>query len=179
MAQEKATLARPYAQAIFRRAEETNTLDLWSEVLALLTAVVETPEIAALIGSPKLSRQDLQRLLLEVCDDQLTNDAKNLVRLLTQNNRLALVSEIAAYYARLKGELQGRLQVHVLCAFPPTPDQEAALAAALERRLRCRIELTSDTDSSLIGGVLVHAGDLVIDASVRGQLQRLANELRI
>jgi F-type H+-transporting ATPase subunit delta len=179
MSQEKTTVARPYAEAVFRRAQETDSLDSWSDFLNLLGAVVEAPEASSFIGNPKVTRNDLEGLLVDLCSVDTMDEEKNLIRLLLQNGRLTLAPEIASHYERLMGEHQGRLQVQVSSAFEASQNQQTALTAALERRLRCQVKLISETDPSLIGGVLVRAGDLVIDASVKGQLQRLASELRI
>jgi F-type H+-transporting ATPase subunit delta len=179
MAQEKTTIARPYAEAVFDRAQETDTLDLWSDMLALLSAVVVSPEISGLIDNPKLSRARLKELLLEIGGGRLSEEGQNLVRVLVDNDRIALLAHIAALYERLKHERQGKLQVQVAAAYALNKAQEQALADALKERLGRDIEITAEKDASLIGGIVIRAGDLVIDGSVRGQLKKLANELSI
>ncbi len=179
MAQEKTTIARPYAEAVFARARETDKLDLWSEMLGLLDAVVRSPEISGLIANPKLSRQQIEELMLEVGGGRLNDEGQNLVRLLVRNDRLAVVPEIAELYETVKRENQGMLQVQVRSAFALNKAQEKELADALKERLGCDIEISAEKDPDLIGGVLIRAGDLVIDGSVRGQLHKLANELNI
>jgi F-type H+-transporting ATPase subunit delta len=179
MAQEKITIARPYAEAVFGRAQETGKLDLWSEMLGLLSAVVRSPEVSGLIANPKLSREQLQALMLEVGGGRLNDEGQNLVKLLAHNDRLSLLPEIAQMYEQLKREHQGVLQVQVRSAYAVSKAQENVLAEALKKRLGRDIEISAEKDASLIGGIVIRAGDLVIDGSVRGQLRKLTNELGI
>ena len=179
MAQEKTTIARPYAEAVFSRALETDNLGQWSDTLELLNEIVGNPEIADLIVHPKLSRDQVCDLLLKVVGDRLNAEGQNLVKLLAANDRLQVVPEIALVYEQLKHERQGRIQVHISSAYALQKAQENVLADALKEHLGRDIEITTEKDPALIGGVLIRAGDLVIDGSVRGQLNKLANELRI
>lgn len=179
MAQEIATIARPYAEAIFGRAQDTDRLDAWSTMLEFLTQVAREPELAGLIASPKLSREQLQTLMLEIGADQLDREGANLVRLLVRNDRVGLLPEIARQYELLKREHQGVLKVQVRSAYAVDAEQEQAIAAALKARLKRDIEIAAVEDPSLLGGIVIRAGDLVIDGSVRGRLQKLASELRI
>jgi F-type H+-transporting ATPase subunit delta len=177
MPQEKITIARPYAEAVLSRALETETLDRWSEMLGLLSALIQSPELAALIDNPELSRDQVEAALLEICGTLLNEEGQNLLRILVRNRRLLILPDIAALYEQLKRECQGTLQVQICSAYALDESQKHALADALKERLQRDIEISSEQDSSLIGGVLIRAGDLVIDGSVRGQLHQLANQL--
>jgi len=179
MAQEKTTIARPYAEAVFARARETEKQDLWSEMLGLLAAVVRSPEMSGLIANPKLSRKQIEELMLDIGGGRLSDEGQNLVKLLVRNDRLAVVPEITELYETLKRENQGKLQVKVRSAYALDKAHEKELAEALKAKLGREIEISAEKDPSLIGGVLIRAGDLVIDGSVRGQLHKLANELNI
>ncbi len=179
MAQEKTTIARPYAEAVFGRAQETDTLDLWSDMLGLLKEVVRSPEISGLITNPKLSREMKLDFMLDIGGGHISEECQNLLRLLVQNDRLAVIPEIAQHFEFLKRERQGVLQVHVKSAYVLNKAQETELADALKAKLGKDIEISSEKDPDLIGGVLIRAGDMVIDGSVRGQLHKLANELNI
>lgn len=178
MAGEATTIARPYAEAVFERAVETGTLDAWSEMLDLLAAVINDPAMDGIIDHPKLGRDQLVELVLEVCGDKLNSEGQNLVRLLVENDRLVIAGDIAAMYERLKNEHEGVLDVHVTSAYAMDAAQEQQLATALKKKLGREIHITSDQDPDLIGGVKIRAGDLVIDGSVLGQLSQLANVLR-
>jgi len=179
MAGETTTIARPYAEAIFGRASESDKLDHWSDMLGLLSALVQDARVAAAISNPKLESSQRIALMQDICGKHLDAEGQNLVRLLVRNGRVGVLPEIAALYEGLKNESQGTLDVQVVSAYEMTQDQEDKLAAALKKRLDRDIRVTSEIDSELIGGVLIRAGDLVIDGSVQGRLQKLATELGI
>jgi F-type H+-transporting ATPase subunit delta len=118
-------------------------------------------------------------MLLEIAGDELPAEARNLVKLLAENNRLSVLPEVARLFEVLKTEQRGVRQVHIRSAFACDDAQQEMLAAALKEKLNADVELTIEKDPSLIGGIEIRADDLVIDASVRGKLQKLANELQI
>ena len=179
MAGENSTIARPYAEAVFGRASESNELDQWSDTLGLLAAVVEDKKVAAAISNPKVESDQRVSLMLDICGKHLDSEAQNLVRLLVRNGRLSVLPEIALIYEGLKNESQGKLDVEIVSAYEVTKAQETSLAAALKERLGRDIQMTSEVDKELIGGVIIRAGDLVIDGSVQGRLRKLATELGI
>ncbi len=179
MAVDATTLARPYAEALFSRAEETNSLDGWSDTLELLAVVAQDQAMASAISDPLLDRSDLIRLILDIGGDRLNQEAQNLVQLLVENGRLLVLPEIAALYEQLKAERQQVLRVHVRSAYEFTKDQERQIAAGLKRKLGLDVIITSEQDVTLIGGVHIRAGDLVIDGSIKGKIEQLANELGI
>jgi F-type H+-transporting ATPase subunit delta len=179
MAGDLTTIARPYAEAVFERADETGKLDLWSEMLELLSAVVADPTLAEIVANPLFDRADLTSLMLEIGGGRLTDEGANLVRLLVQNGRLPLLPEIARLFDQLKADKDRMLKVHVVSAYALKPAQEKQLAEILKQKLGREVSITSEKDPELIGGVHIRAGDMVIDGSVRGRLQQLANELGI
>jgi len=179
MAGEAKTIARPYAEAVFRRALETDKLDLWSEMLGLLAAIVDSGELRPYLNSPALDRARLIELLLEIGGGRLSDEGQNFVRILVQNDRLLLLPEITLLYQQLRNEHEGTLDVLVESAYALQAAERNQLAAALKARLGRDVRVTSEKNPELIGGLRIRAGDLVIDASVAGQLSRLANELGI
>ena len=179
MAGEAITIARPYAEAVFARSQESDTLELWSEVLAFLAQVVADPAMSRILADPKFDRETLSGLLLEIGGERLNDEAQNLVRLLVQNDRLPVLPEIAELFEQLKAESLRTLNVHVRSAYVLQPAQEKQIAEALKSKLGREITITSEKEPELIGGIHIRAGDMVIDASVSGQLQQLANELGI
>jgi F-type H+-transporting ATPase subunit delta len=179
MAVDATTLARPYAEALFSRAEETGSLDGWSATLELLAAVAQDPAMANAISDPLLERAKLTQLILDIGGDQLNAEAQNLVNLLVENGRLSVLPEIATLYEQLKAERQQILKVHVRSAYDFTKDQEQQIATGLKRKLGLDVTITSEQDETLIGGVHIRAGDLVIDGSIKGKIEQLANELGI
>ncbi|MEN8167707.1 MAG: F0F1 ATP synthase subunit delta [Pseudomonadota bacterium] len=179
MAGDATTIARPYAEAIFARADETGKLDLWSEMLELLAAVVVDPTMAGIAANPLFDREDLTSMMLEIGGGRLTDEGVNLVKLLVQNGRLSLLPEIAELFEEQKAEKDRKLNVQVITAYALKPAQEKQIADALKARLGRDVTITSEKSPALIGGILIRAGDTVIDGSIRGQLQQLANELGI
>ena len=179
MAGDATTIARPYAEAVFARAVETDKLDLWSDMLELLAMAVKDPALPALIDSPKLDLAQMTELMLDIGGARLSEEGQNLVRLLTANRRLSVTPEIATLFEARKAEHEGSLDVQVATAYELMPEQEQQLAAALKRKLGREIKITSEKAPDLIGGFRLRAGDMVIDGSVSGQLGKLANELGI
>jgi len=174
---ESTTVARPYAQAVFQRARETQSLDRWSTALSVAAAVATDADMQQLIDSPKLTEQQLADMFAEVCGEGLGNEGRNLVRLLAENRRLTVLAEIANLYEQFRSEAEGAVQAQLISAFPASEEQRAEIVAALKKRLGRDIQLEAITDSTLLGGAVIRAGDLVIDGSVRGKLARLATAL--
>ncbi len=174
---EIATLARPYAEAVFKRAKESDATAKWSEMLGFLSAVMQDKEIAAASGNPKISRQRLTALLLDICAGQVNDEGVNFVKLLVQNGRLSLVPHIAKLYEQYKADDEGYVDVDVLTAFSFSDEQQKQIAESLEKTLNKKVHINVAIDKSLIGGVLIRAGDRVIDGSIKGQLQQLAKRL--
>ncbi len=179
MAGDASTIARPYAEAVFARAVETNKLDLWSDILDLLATAVRNPALAGLVASPKLDSAQMTELMLDIGGARLSDEGQNLVRVLVANRRLSVLPEIASHFEVRKAEHQGSLDVQVQSAFAMQPDQIQHLAQALSRKLGREINITSAENPELIGGFRLRAGDMVIDGSVSGRLGQLANELGI
>ena len=179
MAGHATTVARPYAEAVFERARETGRLGEWSEVLQFLAAALREPELVAFVTDPKLTPAQRTELMLDIGGPGLDAEAQNLIRVLVENDRLVVLPEIAALYETRKREAEGQTKVVVSSALPLDPAALEQLAAALRAKLGQQVEITTEEDPSLIGGVRIRAGDTVIDGSVRGRLSQLANELGI
>lgn len=179
MAGQATTVARPYAEAVFERARVSGRLEAWSQMLDLLAAAMREPALAALVANPRLTPQQLTELMLDLGGDALDAECRNFVKVLVENDRLAVLPEIAALYEERKREAEGLVKVQVTSAFPLAAGQAEQLASALRAKLGREVEITTLEDPSLIGGVRIRAGDMVIDGSVQGRLQQLANELGI
>lgn len=176
---ELATIARPYAQAIFGMAEGSNNFAKWSDLLAALKVVIADKQVDNLINNPKVGHEQLSTLLTDVCGSQLDDDvdAKNFIRLLAENGRIAVLSQIAEIYEELRNQAEGTIQAELIAPKPVTDEEKEKIATALKKRLGRDVSLQCSVDESLIGGALIRAGDLVIDGSVRGKLNRLASAL--
>lgn len=175
---EALTIARPYAEAAFKLARQLGALDAWSDMLGLAATVAEDPDIAGLIGNPKVTGKQLGDLFLGVCGDKLNGPARNFVLLLIENGRLELLPQIRTLYEQLKTEAEGVLEATVFTAFALADGQVKDLVAKLEARYRRKISATVQVDPELIGGVRIQVGDKMLDASVRGQLESMEAALR-
>jgi F-type H+-transporting ATPase subunit delta len=172
---ERITIARPYTKAIFAIAREANTLDATAAALARAAEVVTDPRVAALLGHPRVTPAQLADLVNDVAS--LDESGRNFVALLAQNRRLGFLPEIAALFAQMKAEVENAVDVEVTAAAALTPDQESRYAAALQKKLGRTVRLRTRIDQNLLGGAVLRAGDLVIDGSIKGRLERLATEL--
>lgn len=174
---ERATIARPYAKAAFEYARDANALAPWSEGLKAAAQIVADPRVAPLTKSPDWSAADLASLITDVAGAKLDAGMQNFVRVLAENHRLLLLPEIAAHYEALRSAVENTIDVEVVSAVPLDAAQADKLQRALSTRLKRQVRMQNSVDSTLLGGAVVRAGDLVIDGSLKGRLQRLATNL--
>ncbi|TAK64852.1 F0F1 ATP synthase subunit delta [Methylobacter sp.] len=174
---ELATLARPYAAAVFKRSKETGKTEQWSKSLAFISAVLNDKEVSVVVANPKVSKERLSALMLDICQGQVDEEGANFLKLLVQNNRLTLAPTIAELFEALKAESEGYVDVEVTTAYAFSKEEKQSFISTLEKTLSKKVHMNVTVDKSLIGGVLVRAGDRVIDGSIKGQLQQLAKRL--
>jgi F-type H+-transporting ATPase subunit delta len=174
---ERITTARPYAKAIFALARKGNKLAETSAGLVRAAETVADPRVHALLGSPHVTAAQLAELVTGVAGESLDEHSRNFVSLLAQNRRLGFLPEIAALFEQMKADVENAVDVEVVSASKLTPDQESRYAAALQKKLGRIVRLHTKVDGSLIGGAVLKAGDLVIDGSIKGRLERLAVEM--
>ena len=174
---ERITTARPYAKAIFALARQSNSLAATADGLTLGAEVVVNPAVHSLLGSPHVSATQLADLVNGVVGSKLDENGRNFISLLAANRRLGFLPEVAALFAQMKAEVENAVDVDVTSATALTPDQESRYAAALQKKLGRSVRLRTKVDGSLLGGAVLKAGDLVIDGSIKGRLERLATEL--
>ena len=170
-------VARPYAKAVFELARASGSYKAWGESLQALSSLLGEPKLAALITNPALSRGDLSAVLARGLDGKLPAEATTLVRLLVENGRLAALPSIAEQYEALRAEAEARVEVEITSAAPVEAAQRDALSAAVKRRVARDVAVSWKVDPELIGGAVIRAGDLVIDGSVTGELERLKTAL--
>jgi F-type H+-transporting ATPase subunit delta len=172
---EAITIARPYANAVFSIANEKGELKAWSELLAVLSQCVEDDDIASMIASPSVTDEQVIELLANITGETVSDEARHFLMLLSENNRLSLLSDIAVIYEELRAEAEQVMTADVSAAKALTPEQEANISAALKKRTGRDVTLNVEVDDSLLGGAIIRAGDLIIDGSALGKLNRLAN----
>lgn len=170
------TLARPYAKAVFELARDGKSLKEWSAQLAAIAEAVANPQIAQLIGHPALSRAELADVLGKVLKN-LDAEGQSLLKLLTENGRLGTAGAIAEQFEALRAEAEARVEVEVTTAAKVEKAQQDALSSAIRKRLDRDVVIAWNTDESLVAGAVIRAGDMVIDGSVRGELERLQTAL--
>jgi F-type H+-transporting ATPase subunit delta len=178
---DRLTIARPYARAAFR-VSGRKAADCWSKLLHVAASTVQDARVAALLGNPHVTPQQVAELVIGVIEDAggvglAGEEAKNFVRTLADNRRLGYLPEIAARFDTLKDAAFGIADVAVTSAEALDKTEQDKLAAALAKKLDRQVRLHYDVDKNLIGGAVLRTGDLVIDGSLRTRLERLAYEL--
>jgi F-type H+-transporting ATPase subunit delta len=174
---ERATIARPYAKAAFEAARPARAFAQWSSGLNVAAEIVVDPRVTALVTNPELPAPSVADFIIGVAGDKLDARMQNFVRVLAENHRLLLLPEIIAHYEVMRAEVENTVDVEVISAVRLDPAQAEKLTAALNTRLKRRVNMHNSVDASLLGGAVIHAGDLVIDGSLKGRLQRLRTEL--
>ena len=152
-------------------------MESWGEALALLAAVASDASMQDLLDQPRLSKEQKAELMLKVVSDKLNKQQQNLVRLMAENDRLKALPEVAHQFEIYRAEAEGKVEAEVISAFALSSEQEQAITAMLKSKLGRDVSITTSTDESLIGGVIIKAGDTIIDGSMKSQLESLAINL--
>ena len=175
---EPSTVARPYAEAVFRLADDAGKLGEWSAALANLAAVAADARVRAAASDPNHSAAQVAGLFIGILSGKLPADGENFVRVLAENRRLEVLPEIRTQYEVLRNERENVVEAQIYTAFDLSDQQEAELVASLERKTGRKVKAQVEIDKDLIGGVKVVIGDKVIDASARAQLSALESALK-
>lgn len=171
------TAARPYARAVFELAQSESAFAAWSDALGLISALVTHADIREMLDSPKLGADQKAQLLIDVCEGKLKPAEQNLLRTLAENDRFALLPDIAALYEMMRSEAESKIEAQVKSAHPLSDAQQQSIIAALKKKLGRDVTLVTEIDATLIGGVVIRAGDLVIDGSAQAKLASLGQAL--
>ena len=174
---EAITTARPYAQAAFEEAQKQNALKGWSEMLLSLAEAVNHPEVRALVGNPRVAKKQVEGLVEALLGSDASAQQRNFVRVLADNQRLLVLPEIAGLFEALKAEAEKTVNVVVDAAFELSAAQQDKIVSSLKKRMGREIKLTCKVNKELLGGVVIRAGDKVIDGSARTRLSEMANAL--
>ena len=178
---ESITVARPYTKAAFETALAQGDLGSWSEFLNMAAIVVADPSLVQVLDNPELTATKKAQLVTDVVNGSrpVSQQAQNFLNLLAENKRLSLLPEVSNLYETLKANQEQSVDVSIVSAFDLGNEQQDKLTLALNAMLSREINITSTTDASLLGGVIVYAGDLVIDGSVKGKLSKLAEAMNV
>lgn len=174
---ELTTVARPYATAAFNFAVEHKTVAEWQEMLVFAGEVSCNETMEATLSS-SLAAEQLAEMFINICGEQLDTNGQNLVKVLAENKRLSVLPEIAALFAELKADYDKEVDVDITSATELSPAQQSKISESLEKRLARKVKLICNVDPALVAGVVIKAGDTVIDGSVKSKLNRLADALQ-
>ena len=173
---ELATIARPYAEALFRVAKSGN-LGAWSNLVSEMAQVASHPDVKEFAINPKVSDKQVIDTFLSLLKSDVTPEARNFVGMLAENGRLTLLPEIADQFHELKNAQEGAADAEITSAFEMSDAQVKDLVATLEKKFGRKLNPSVTVDPSLIGGVRVAVGDEVLDTSVRAKLQNMHTAL--
>jgi len=173
---ELATIARPYAEALFRVAVPSK-LNAWADILSEMAQVAAVPDFQAMAHDPRIPRQVVTETFLAALKSAVDAEAKNFIGMLAENGRLALLPEIEHQFRELKNAHESTADAEIVSAFPMDGTQMTDLISALEKKFGRKLKPTVSVDSALIGGVRVTVGDEVLDYSVSARQQRMHTAL--
>ncbi len=174
---ELTVIARPYAKAAFDLAVEKETLDQWGQMLTFAAEVTKNRDMAQFLTSSVPARK-LAEIFVTVCGEQLDKYGQNLIKVMADNGRLKALPEVCNEFIALRKEYEKRVDVEVISAAELSKQQLTDISSKLEQRLERKVNLNCSVDEALLSGVIIRAGDLVIDNSARGQLDRLSDALQ-
>lgn len=174
---ELSTIARPYAKAAFEYARGNSSLQQWSEQLTTVAAVMGDESVESVLGNPGLTAAQQAEVLNQVCGEEIGSQVRNFLVILASNKRLPLLPEIHTQFEQNKANQEKSVDVEVVSAFEVADETKNKLAEALGKKLEREVRVSSSIDEDLLGGVLIRAGDLVIDGSVRGRLNKLSEAI--
>lgn len=175
---ESVTIARPYAQAVFRLAKEGRSLAAWSDRLLRLAAIAQDPEMAKVIGNPKFSARQVADLFVSLSGEAGNRELASFVDLLAENERFDVLTQIQEIFEQFRSADEGVRDALIASAFPLDDAQLNQLMGQLESHFGGKLQPRVEVDASLIGGVRVTVGDRILDASVRGKLDAMATALK-
>jgi len=173
---ERKTLARPYAEAVFRLASEASSLQRWGDMLSYFAVAVADKNLAFVLGDPSVTGEQIDVLLASLLED-ISDQERALISMLRENGKLQLLPEIAALFNALWANAEGTVDASVVSAFVLDEAQISKLAKMLKKELDRNVNIKASVDPSIIGGVIIRAGDTVIDGSVAGSLRDLTSYL--
>jgi F-type H+-transporting ATPase subunit delta len=174
---ELTTIARPYAKAAFDFAVEKQQLDEWSQMLAFAAEVTKNEEMSELLTG-SASANNIADIYIAICGEQFDENGQNLIKVMAENGRLKAFPDVYEQFIVLKKEYEKSIDVDVISATELSDQQLADISSKLELRLERKVKLNCSVDETLLGGVVIRAGDLVIDNSARGRLSRLSDVLQ-
>ncbi|MGP1928555.1 MAG: F0F1 ATP synthase subunit delta [Arsenophonus sp. NC-WZS1-MAG3] len=171
------TVARPYAKAAFDFAVKKQLVDKWQNMLSFIDEVTRNQQIGELFSS-LIAPETLAKIFITICGNEIDEHVRNLIRIMAENERLSTLPEVLKQYIQLRAILELTVDIEVVSATTLNEKQQFKISAAMEKRLSRKVKLNCKIDKSIIAGLIIKAGDLVIDGSVRGRIKRLIDVLQ-
>lgn len=171
------TIARPYAKAVFAFAIEQHTVKPWQSMLTLSANVSRNEQIAKLLSSAVAPKR-LADTFIAICGDQLSFAGHNLIRVMAENRRLAVLPNVLEQFIELRISQESMMVIEAISTYSLSEKQVTKVITAMEQRLSCKVKLTCQIDKSIVAGIIIRAGDMVIDGSIRGRLERFSSILQ-
>ncbi|MFS1538783.1 MAG: F0F1 ATP synthase subunit delta [Candidatus Phlomobacter fragariae] len=171
------TVARPYAKAAFDFAVENQLVDKWQNMFSFITEITYNQQISELL-SGSIAPETLAKTFIAICGDEIDEHVQNLIRIMAENGRLSTLPEVLKQFIQLRAFLEVTVDIDVISATELNEKQQFKISAAMEKRLSRKVKLNCKIDKSVIAGVIIRAGDLVIDGSVRSRIERLTDVLQ-
>lgn len=175
---EAVTIARPYAEAVYKLAVAKKSLAEWSKMLQAAANIAQDQQIKTLVGNPAVTAKQLGDLLLEIGERDFSQECRNFLIMLAENHRITILPQISQLFEELKARHDGVLEANIISAFEMSDPQQKKLISDLEKKFNHKIEAKVQVDPELIGGVKVEIGDEIFDASIRGKLEAMAIALK-
>jgi F-type H+-transporting ATPase subunit delta len=171
------TIARPYALAAFEYALANHDLASWEAMLQTAATVSEDKTMMQLFGSPEVTQKELADLFCDILVKTLDAEKKNFILLLAEYERLEVLPEIVELFVSYRADYERKITVQIISAISLTEAYQQKFIDSLTRRLKRKVSLECEVDESLLGGAMIRAGDMVIDGSIRGKLNRLIESI--
>lgn len=170
-------IARPYAQAVFELAKDAGDFHSWSSVLAYVAAIAADPQIRELAHNPRVDSETICQLFEDIYEGELFPEAKKFIRLIVDSDRIFALPDVANQFEKMRADAEGTIEAELISALAVNDDQKAKITKFLSKRLGRKVTLRVSEDPRLIGGAILRAGDMVIDATVTGRLAKFAADL--
>ncbi|WP_216782406.1 F0F1 ATP synthase subunit delta [Candidatus Profftia tarda] len=171
------TVARPYARAAFNFAVEHQNLNSWQQMLFFCSEVTREKNVAHILART-LTTGKLSDFFIKLCGDQLDKFGHNFIKIMSEQRRLMLLPEVFRQFNILRDVFEDTIKIEVISVSTLSAKQISKIKEAMERRLSSRVKINCKIDESIIAGVIIRIGDLVIDGSIRNRLQLLADYLQ-
>ncbi|MGF1788143.1 F0F1 ATP synthase subunit delta [Photobacterium swingsii] len=176
-------IAYPYAKAAFDYARDAAQLEAWENMLVVMKEVAQAPSVASQIEALDMlgpdAHEEFTQSFMAICEGLIDEHGQNLLKLMAENGRLGVLPQVAELYQTFKSDFERTVEACVTTAEPLDEQQKDSLSQALERKLNRTVSLTCQIDKTLVGGIKITAGELVIDGSLKSAINRLASRLEV